>query len=717
MTAATRETSLATLADVARCHGIHLSVERLRREHVLDGAVPDVDDLIRIGNEHRLRLRRAELAWAELAGLAPEAPALLRLANGNWVVGLGIARLAEGEVALIRDPLAEADGVLHIPRERFCERWSGEALLASSAVPAVEEAEKPRFGLAWFLPEILREKRLFGEVALAALFLCLLGLAVPVFFQIVIDKVLVHQSYATLQVLLVGVLIALAFDAAFGFLRRYLLIHATNRVDMRVATRTFGHLLALPMDFFERMPAGVVVRHLQQAARIREFLTGRLFLTLLDSFTLVVFLPVLFLYSAKLACVVLGFAVVAGLVIAAMSGPFRRRLAALHMAEGERQALLVESVHGMRTLKSLAMEPRQRRNWDDRSAGAVAMRHEVEKVSAFALSMTGFLEKAMLVAIVGFGALLVFDGQLTVGALVAFNMLAGRVSGPLLQFVAMAHEYQDVAMSVRMLGEVMGAEPERSGRGQGITPPIAGAVEFEGLTFRYPGQAAPALDNVSFQVPAGGVVGVVGRSGSGKTTITRLLQGLHTAEQGVVRIDGHDIRELDLAHLRAGLGVVLQENFLFRGTVRQNIAAPRPDARLEEIAEVARLAGADEFIERMPRGFDTQIEEGGQNLSGGQRQRLAIARALITRPRILIFDEATSALDPESEAIIRRNLRRIAEGRTVIIVSHRLATLTDAHAILMIERGRLLDVGRHAELLQRCPDYLSLWNQQMRVAA
>lgn len=667
--------------------------------------------------ETGLRLRRTELTWDELRGLDAAHPALARLENGNWVVLLGIATEDDEDHILVHDPLAGEEHPLRVPRAKFCEHWKGDVLLVRRAGPAVAEPEGPRFGFRWFLPELARERRLFAEVALAALFLCLLGLAVPVFFQIVIDKVLVHRSITTLQVLLVGVLIALAFDAAFGFLRRYLLIYATNRVDIRIATRTFGHLLRLPIDFFERMPAGVIVRHMQQASRIREFLTGRMFLTLLDSMTLLVFLPVLLLYSARLTLVVLGFAAVAALVIAGLSGPFRRRLAALHRAEGERQALLVESVHGMRTLKSLAMEPRQRHDWDHSSAAAVRMRHEVEKVSAAAQCATGFLEKSMLVAIVGFGALLVFDGQMTVGALVAFNMLAGRVSGPLMQFVGMAHEYQDVAMSVRMLGEVMGAEPERSGRGQGITPPIEGAVEFEGVTFGYGSDRAPALQDVSFALPAGGVLGVVGRSGSGKTTVTRLLQGLHTAQQGVLRIDGHDIREFDLAHLRANIGVVLQENFLFRGTVRQNIAAPRPDARLEEIADAARLAGADEFIERLPRGFETTIEEGGQNLSGGQRQRLAIARALIMRPRILILDEATSALDPESEAIVRRNLRRIAAGRTVIIVSHRLSTLTDAQAIMVMDRGRVLDIGRHGELLQRCPDYLSLWNQQMRQVA
>ncbi|WP_188967811.1 peptidase domain-containing ABC transporter [Neoroseomonas lacus] len=712
-----RETCLLSLSDVARYHGLQFSVERLDREYTQDEGEEPAKFLIRIGNEIGLRLERASLTWDELCTLPPTHPVLARLDNDNWVVVLGVAAVAGEETeppALVLDPLAVGEDVLRVPGSRFCERWKGEALLVTRAA---EAPVQPGFGFTWFLPELFRQRRLFGEVALAALFLCLLGLAVPIFFQIVIDKVLVHQSYATLQVLLVGVMLALMFDALFGFLRRYLLIYATNRIDIRIATRTFAHLLRLPIDFFERMPAGVVVRHLQQASRVREFLTGRMFLTLLDSMTLIVFLPILFLYSARLACVVLGFAVIAALVIAALSGPFRRRLAALHRAEGERQALLVESVHGMRTLKSLAMEPRQLHAWNTRSAGAVQMRHEVEKVSAFAQSATGLLEKAMMVAIVGFGALLVFDGKMSIGALVAFNMLAGRVSGPLLQLVAMVHEYQDVAMSVRMLGEVMGAETERAGRGQGITPPIEGAVEFEGVTFRYPTSAAPALDNVSFKVPVGGVLGIVGRSGSGKSTLTRLLQGLHSAQEGVLRIDGHDVREFDLTHLRQSTGIVLQENFLFRGTVRQNIAAPRPDARPEEIAEAARMAGADEFIERLPRGFDTDIEEGGQNLSGGQRQRLAIARALITRPRILILDEATSALDPESEAIIRRNLRRIAEGRTVIIVSHRLATLVDSQAILVLERGRVVDIGRHGDLLQRCDNYRTLWNQQMRLVA
>jgi ATP-binding cassette subfamily B protein len=327
------------------------------------------------------------------------------------------------------------------------------------------------------------------------------------------------------------------------------------------------------------------------------------------------------------------------------------------------------------------------------------------------------LEKLMSLGIIGFGALDVFSGAMTIGSLVAFNMLAGRVSGPLVQMVTMVHEYQEVALAVQMLGEVMNQQEERAGKRGGIRPQFNGQIEFENVSFRYGTDGAPALDDISFTIPAGTVFGIVGRSGSGKTTLTRLISGLYPIQQGLLRIDGFDAREIDLVHLRTNLGLVLQENFLFRGTVRENIACVKRDATFEEVAQAARLAGADEFIERLPRGFDTMLEENAENLSGGQKQRLAIARALITNPRILILDEATSALDSESEMIIRRNIKRIAEGRTVIIVSHRLSMLADANAILVIDRGRIVDVDRHDRLLTHCTTYRQLWNQQTKQIA
>jgi ATP-binding cassette, subfamily B, bacterial HlyB/CyaB len=710
------QTALECLSKTAGYHGIDLPVERLKHAYAV-AAPLSLNLLLRMAKDAGLRARSTKIEWGALIRLGEAYPALTRLTNGNWIVVLGAGLGAEGtEVVSVFDPLADRkDEVLVVDRDRFCAQWAGDTILIKRE--QLTQDGRRNFGLRWFVPELLLQWRLFRDVAIAAIMLYALGLVVPIFFQLVIDKVLVHESFTTLYVLAAGAAAALVFDAIFGFLRRYLLLYATNKVDIRVATKTFGHLLGLPVTFFEHMAAGVLVKHMQQAARIREFLTGRLFLTTLDALSLFVFLPVLAIYSVKLTLMVLAFTAASGAVVGLLMGPFRRRLYDLYQAEGARQALLVETVHGMRTVKSLGMEPVQGRIWDSRCAQSITMRFGVEKISAGAQALTGFLEKIMTLGIIAVGALDVFAGEMTIGALVAFNMLAGRVSGPLVQLVTMVHEYQEVALAVKMLGEVMNQKPERDGKKDGLRPDFAGKIEFESVSFRYGAEGAPALDDVSFTVEPGSIFGIVGRSGSGKTTLTRLISGMYPVQQGLLRVDGYDSRELDLAHLRRNLGIVLQDNFLFRGTVRDNIACVKRDATFAEVVAAAQLAGADEFIERLPRGFDTMLEEDASNLSGGQKQRLAIARALIVNPRIVIFDEATSALDSESEMIIKRNLRRLAAGRTVIIVSHRLSMLTEASRILVMDRGRIVDVDRHDHLLSKCTIYRHLWNQQMKQIA
>jgi ATP-binding cassette subfamily B protein len=405
----------------------------------------------------------------------------------------------------------------------------------------------------------------------------------------------------------------------------------------------------------------------------------------------------------------------------------------LYAAEAKRQAVMVESIHGMRTVKALALEPAKSREWDERSANSILTGFSVMKMSFGAQAVTQTLERSMSVAIIGLGALAVFDQQLSVGTLIAFQMISGRVVGPLVRIVGLVHEYQEVALSVRMLGEIMN-HPSEGKRGGGLRPTLQGGITFESVGFRYPGAtnhtlqggitfesvgfrypsaANPTLQGVNLDIRAGQVIGLVGRSGSGKTTLTRLIQGLYGVTEGVVRLDGVDIREIDLAHLRKSIGVVLQDNFMFRGTIRENISAAKPNATIAEVMAAAQAAGADEFIERLPQGYDTMLEENAANLSGGQKQRLSIARALLPSPRLLILDEAASALDPESEAIFIANLERIAVGKTVLMVSHRLSTLVKADAIMVFETGRVAHVGRHEELLKESPTYLRLWLQQM----
>ena len=609
----------------------------------------------------------------------------------------------------VLDPMANMTAVDWVNREKFCALWDGNVVFLKRS-HSLTDLNQP-FSLRWFLPEILKQKAAFRDVIIAVMAMNLLALASPMFFQVVIDKVLVHQSVTTLWVLAAGVVIALIFDAIFGYLRQMLLLVATNKIDMRITRRAFGHLLSLSIDYFESTSAGVITRHMQQLESIRNFLTGRIFFTILDTISLLIFFPILFAYSFKLTLIVLSFTLVIGSIIFAVLPAYKRRLDVLYSAEGKRQALMVETIHGMRTVKALAIEPAQRRSWDQFSAESVTAHFSVAKLSLNSNFVTGLLGQLMPVVIIVIGCPSVFDGTMSVGALIAFQMFSGRVSTPLLSFVSLINEYQQTALSVRMLGSVMNRPSEGRGSG-GLRPQLEGTITFDDVTFRYPGASTTALDRASFTIPAGAVVGIVGRSGSGKTTLTKLIQGLYPVQEGVVRFDGLDAREIDLSHLRKQIGVVLQENFLFRGSVRQNITVTRPDATFEEVVAAAQASGAAEFIERLEQGYDTILEENASNLSGGQKQRLSIARSLLSRPRILILDEAASALDPESEAIFINNLSQIAVGRTVVMISHRLSTLVNAHTILVMERGRLADSGRHEELLTRCQTYQQLWNQQ-----
>jgi len=702
------DTALQCFVAVARYHSLDFSADRIKHDYALKP-----EDNIRrllpvIARNSGLRTRAMKLAWKDLERLGEAYPVIARLRNGNSIILLGYR---DGVVGVL-DPLADRPGVIRLDEAALCEKWHGEVLLLRRNYALADETRP--FGFSWFIPEIIRNAASFRDVAIAAVMLQVLALATPIFLQITLDKVLVHQAYTTLYVLAAGVSAAIAFDAVFNYLRRLLLVYTSARIDVRTSTRAFERLLSLPINFFERLTAGVITKHIQQVEGIREFLTGRLFLTLLDATSLVIVVPLLFLYSGRLTILVLGFAAFTAAVIAGLIPIFRRRLRTLYEAEGQRQAYLVETIHGMETVKALATEPLRRREWDARCAQSAESRFRVGRISTSAQSVILLLEKLLTVAVIGFGAQLVFDGVMTVGALVAFNMLSGRVTGPLGQIVSLVHSYQEAGLSVRMLGVVMNQPPERPANARGLRPNLSGKIEFERLTFRYSDTAPPALDDISLTIPAGSVFGIVGRSGSGKTTLTRLIRGMYPIQLGSVRIDGHDIREIDLPHLRSQAGVVLQQCFLFRGTVRENIAATKPDASLEEIVLAATMAGADEFIKQMPQGYDTLLEEGGTNLSGGQQQRLSIARALVRQPRILILDEATSSLDPESEAIVQANLAQIAEGRTLIIVSHRLSSLVSADSIVVLDHGRIVDYGRHGELLSRCMTYRHLWNQQHR---
>jgi subfamily B ATP-binding cassette protein HlyB/CyaB len=703
------ETVLSCLFRLGAQNGTYTEVGAVRRRHLLDGTTLTKSQLIEIAPEFGLNAEAAQLDWQALRSRPFSHPLLLILNNGNAVILMGIRRDGPEEAA-ISDPLFRDGVVFFLPRVDLESAWTGEALVIT---PMPTSEEDGGFGFSWFTSKLFAERRLLRDVVAGALVMHLIALSVPIFFQVLVDKVVPNQAFATLYTITIAVGALILFDGGFNYLRNYLLSFITRKLDYVVANETIGHLLKLPLHYFHSHPSGITAHKLQEANNVRDFLASRLFNTFLDFTGILIFLPVLFVYSWQLTFVVLAVSAITFLALAIMSREFRLKLGDVNEIEGRRKAYLFEILNGIATIKTLALEPRSVLRWRRYGDEAAAKNLALDHTAARARAVISSLERGMSVAIGALGALLVLNDQMTVGALVAFNMMGLRLAQPLIHASSLMQEYQRAVLSLKLLAQLMQTKPEPV-TGQ-LAPPIHGHIEFEDVTFHYPGSPTAAVKDISFSVVPGQLVGVVGRSGSGKTTITRLLQGLYMPQTGLIKIDGQDLKELDLAHLRTQIGVVLQENFLFRGSVRENIAMAKPTASLDEIVRVAQIAGAHEFIQRLPHGYSTMLEESAANLSGGQRQRLAIARALIHDPPILVFDEATSSLDPESEAVIQQHLGAIARGRTIVIITHRLSFVARADAIIVVDQGRIVQVGHHDTLLRSCLPYNQLWTQQARV--
>jgi subfamily B ATP-binding cassette protein HlyB/CyaB len=570
-----------------------------------------------------------------------------------------------------------------------------------------------RFNISWFLGAIRKYRSLLSEVLLASFFLQVFALVTPIFFQVIIDKVLVHHGISTLTVLVIGMVTIAIFEALLGTLRTYLFAHTTNRIDAELGGRLFRHLLALPLAYFQARRTGDSVARVRELENIRNFLTSSALTLVIDLFFTFVFLGVMFLYSPLLTMLVLGSVPVYIAITAGVTPAFRTRLDEKFRRGAENQAFLVESVSGVETLKAMAVEPQMQRRWEEQLAGYIGASFSVLSVGNMASNAVQLVSKLVTVAILFWGAQLVIDQSLTVGELVAFNMLASRVSTPVLRIAQIWQDFHQARLSVLRLGDILNTATEPAYQPtRAALPQIRGEIAIEHVGFRYRLDGPEVLHDISFQVPSGQMVGIVGPSGSGKSTMAKLIQRLFVPGTGRVLVDGVDLAMVDPAWLRRQIGIVLQENVLFNRTVRDNIALADPGMPMERVIFAADLAGAHDFILELPEGYDTIVGERGATLSGGQRQRIAIARALIGDPRILIFDEATSQLDYESERIIQRNMERIAQGRTVIIIAHRLSTVRRCHRILTIERGRLVEDGSHDELIRTGGRYASLHRLQ-----
>jgi len=706
--------SLRALAAVASRLGLDVTVDELRRRFALQPGEPDTPTLVALARELGLEARALRLSFQELPQLARALPAILRSKEGGALI-LEDARSdpAKGTVAVIRDPSATEDVVLAVDELHLADVWKGEAILLKRRHRMADEQQP--FGMGWLLGQVLRERKLFREIGTGAIVSTVFAIAPPFVFMIVLDRVLVNHSYSTLNVIVGAILLMLLFETVLSYLRRILTQVATTRIDGRLSLYIGEKLLKLPMDYFESNPTGRIVSKISQIGMIRHFLTGQLFGAFLDAVPLVGLIPAMLLIEWRLALLTFALAGVIFLVVMIFIKPMSRLYGKVIIAEHAKGSHLVETIYGIRTIKSLALEGRRRREWDHRVANVTAARHAWGLMANYPQTLSLPFERLIYSGTLAVGVYMVLyaPGSISAGALIAFAMLSMRLAQPLVKIAQLQQDLAEVRGAIAEVATVVNVAPEET-NSYGLRMAIKGDLLFKEVSFRYSTGAPYALKDVSVHVPAGTVLGIMGRSGSGKTTITRLLQRLHPGYEGTIKIDGMDLREIDLTHLRTNIGVVPQENFLFSGTIRENIAMAKPDATFAEVVRAAQLSGAEEFIERLPRGYDTELQEGASNMSGGQRQRLAIARALLVDPPVLILDEATSALDAESEAIVNANLKRIAKGRTVISVSHRLSMLVESDAILVLEQGKIYDIGTHEELLRRCDIYKHMWFQQNR---
>jgi subfamily B ATP-binding cassette protein HlyB/CyaB len=657
------------------------------------------DDLLRAVKKFPIKAK----AISSSIGRLPKTPlpALARLRSGKFVV---IGKTTDHGVLIqgMDDPSPRLVRFGDFERE-----WSGRIILLSKRSALSDTAR--RFDLSWFWGAVHKYRGVLIEVLVVSFVIQMFGLATPMIFQTVIDKVLVHRGLSTLEVMVSGLALIAIFEAVLSGLRTYLFSHTSNRIDVELGSRIFKHLLRLPLAYFESRRVGDSVARVRELETIRQFITSSSITLVLDLAFCAVFLGVMFIYSTTLAFVVIAALPLYGLLSIATTPAFRRRLDEKFRRGAENQAFLVESVTGVETIKAMAVEPQMQHRWEEQLAGYVSASFAAAQVGNWATQAANLLNKSVGALTLFLGARIVIANQMTVGELVAFNMLASQVSGPVLRLVQVWQDFHQVRLSVDRLGDILNTPVEANlASAQTSDIPLEGAIEFDRVTFRYSLGAQPVLRDVSLKIPAGQVVGIVGPSGSGKSTIAKLVQRLYQPEAGRVLIDDIDAAMLEPSWLRRQIGVVLQENILFNRSVRENIALADPAMPIEQVIAAAKLAGAHEFICKMAQGYDTPIGERGVSLSGGQRQRVAIARALVGDPRVLIFDEATSALDYESESVIQENMRDIVQGRTVLIIAHRLSTVRHTDRILTIDNGIIVEDGKHDQLVAGNGRYAAL---------
>jgi len=705
------DSGLVALVGLAGFYRVAADPVGLARELAMRERKADAPDLVRaaklIGLKARIYRGLSAQSLKEFS-----VPVLAQRLTGGWVIIEG--GLSSGKVRIV-DPITRAD--VAEDADEVVAGLAPDIVLVKRRFSAVME-QVDRLNLRWFAATLWRYRAPLRNVIIASFFVQIFALVSPLFFQVVVDKVLVHNTVSTLNVLITGLVAVILFDTLLQFLRTFVLTHTASRIDVELGHRLFSHLARLPIAYFESRPAGQTVARMRELEKIRTFLTGQALTSLLDLFFALVFVAVLFFYSTQMALLVVASFPLYVLTVVILRPLIEARVEDMFRTGAASQQFLVESIVGMPTLKAAAIEPQMRAEWDERLAAYVRDSFETSRLGAIGQNIIQLINRLVTAGILFFGAHLVMNGDMSVGALVAFNMIAGQVSQPVLRLSQLWQDFQQVKVSMARIGDILESRPEQSPGSLSALPPPRGDILFKDVTFRYTPNGTDVIQDLSLAIRAGMRVGIVGPSGSGKSSLAKLLQRFYVPQQGRVLLDGIDLSSVDPSWLRRQTGVVLQENVLFNRSVHENIALANPALPRQQVIRAAQMAGAHEFIAKLPEGYDSMIEERGANLSGGQRQRIAIARALVMDPRILIFDEATSALDYESEAAIQKNMDAIAKGRTVIIIAHRLSTVRECDLIICMYEGRIVDGGTHSELMANPKSlYARLWALQVGAAA
>lgn len=696
------KTGIKALLLISKYNDILISSEEVCHKFAIEGE-PKGWEIINIAKSIGLKGREIKSNFNSLKEF--KLPLILKLKEGKYMISQGF----KSEKILIFN--IEEDRSYLISQEELSEIWNGETIIIYRKGKILT---KEIFGIKWFLPTIFKYKKSITEILVAVFVIHLLGVLTPIMMQVVIDKVLVHRSFSTLNVLVIGLVVAAIFEMLLSLSKNYIFSNTTSKIDVILNARLFNHLFSLPLKYFEERRVGDTIARVRELENIRRFLTGSPLTLVLDSLFIVVYIAVMFFYSSSLTLITLASFPLYILLSIIVTPLLRARLNEKFTYGAQMNSFLVESVSGVQTVKALALEPKFQKKWEETAAEYTSSNFSTSILGGSASAVSRTLHQLMDLLILWVGAKLVIEGKISVGQLIAFRMLSARVSGPVLRIIGLWQEFQQVRVSLERIADVFKMKPEpQISHSKVKLPSIEGEVVFEGVSFRYRADTPEAVKNLSFKIPKGKIVGVVGRSGAGKSTLAKLIQRLYIPERGKILVDGYDTSLADPAWLRRQIGVVLQENYLFNGSIRENIIINNPTVSIERVVEVSKIAGAHEFIADFPHGYDTVVGEKGSSLSGGQKQRVAIARALITDPKIIIFDEATSALDYESEKIIQENLSKISHGRTMIIIAHRLSTLRDADYIISMDRGEVVEMDTRENLLKNNGLYHYLYSQQL----